>query len=141
MMNNPVTPTGHCDHERVCGAYPFGRNHSCDTSSGTNYDCPYDTRKQKNMPFNNEQCRICEQEIRELRNALIVAANNAHDRKAIVNELQPSRMFYNEMQFQSLVESALEVSKDFKSEYESDMALNWKREEHRQRNREVKKDE
>ena len=66
--------------------------------------------------------------IQELRNALIVSANNAHDRKQMVNELNPARMFYNELQFQSLVESALDDSKSFKSEYESDMALNWKRE-------------
>ena len=66
--------------------------------------------------------------IRELRNALIVAANNAHDRKRMVNELKPSRMFYNEMQFESLVEFALEKSKSYKSDCESDCALNWKRE-------------
>lgn len=70
--------------------------------------------------------------IQELRNALIVAANNAHERKAIVNEVKPERTFYNEMQFRSLVENALELSMNFKSEYESKVPLEWNRESLRQ---------
>jgi len=65
--------------------------------------------------------------IQELRNALIVAANNAHERKAVINGLNPSRMFYNEGQFESLVEYALDKSKEFKADHESESALDWKR--------------
>jgi hypothetical protein len=69
-----------------------------------------------------------EQMIRELRNALIVAANNAHQRKKEINELNPNRMFYNEVQFQILVESSLNDSEAYRPDYESKNALDWKRE-------------
>jgi hypothetical protein len=73
---------------------------------------------------NNEMIQL----IRELRNALIVAANNAHERKTIVNEVKPTYMFYNEMQFRSLVETALEESQNYKAEYENILPLKWMRE-------------
>ena len=66
--------------------------------------------------------------IRELRNSLIISANNAHERKKIVNEVKPERMFYNEMHFESLVEFALNKSKEFAPEYESKIPLLWNRE-------------
>jgi hypothetical protein len=65
--------------------------------------------------------------IRGLRNALIVAANNAHERGMKIKEINHGYHTYNEMQFHVLVESALEQSVDFKSDYEGNNPLDWLR--------------
>lgn len=60
--------------------------------------------------------------IRELRNALYVAANRYHDLK-----LRSKENTMNELQFRSLVESVLEGSDQFKPDYENGDPLDWRR--------------
>lgn len=114
----PATPR-HCAHEErcYCEAVCKYKDPHCDDPCNAK-DCVCDSRDQFPPTGITEYLKA----ISELRNALFVAANRYHDLK-----LRCKCDTMNELQFRSLVESALSESEQYKSEYETGDPLDWRR--------------
>jgi len=57
-----MTQPQHCDHECVCVSYPdkyYGNSPPCDTSKGTRYKCPHDTRSRPHNSTPRPPCEEC----------------------------------------------------------------------------------
>jgi len=79
-----MTQPQHCDYECVCVSYGQDKPLPCNTSSGTKYKCPHDTRARPHTStptLPDEVCRICED---------CRAKHDAAIRNAIIKELEQS---------------------------------------------------
>ncbi len=131
----------HCDHYEVCHIVHTNKDCVC-PSNLENKSCDYDTRtvgpvtayrcgdncngecsgEVDGIPHCGERKTDHIKTIRELRNALYVAANRYYDLK-----LRCKCNTMNELQFRSLVESALSESENYKPDYEMGDPLDWRR--------------